>query len=123
MVTKGDHAAMSSLPELSQQFPRVLDRVSIAIVVKIRPHALRATLFDALRPDREFFRRVIMPIPPLRPVKADVDVVGGFDQLVRETRAARGAENRAGLAERIVHTLVPPAAVSKLNDVAPQMNQ
>ena len=52
-------------------------------------------------------------------MEAEIDVVGRLDQLVRQPRAAAGAEDDAGFAKGVIHVLVPPAAVPKFDDVAP----
>jgi hypothetical protein len=52
-------------------------------------------------------------------VEADIDVVGGPDQLVRQPRPAARAEDDPGRPEGLVDLLPPPARVPELDDVAP----
>ena len=60
-----------------------------------------------------------MAIPALGAVQPQIDIVSGPNKVVRETRSAAGAEDRAGLTKGRVHCLVPPAGVTELNDIAP----
>jgi len=52
-------------------------------------------------------------------VQPQIDIVRGPDKFVGEARPAAGAEDRSGLAERIVNCLIPPAGVTELDDVTP----
>ena len=59
-----------------------------------------------------------MPIPSFRAVEADVDIVRCLDKRVGKPWSAARAEDSAGLPERGEDILIPPARVSKLDDVA-----
>src|SRR4051812_17253710 len=60
-----------------------------------------------------------MAIPALGPMQSQINIVGGPDKFVGESRSAAGAEDRAGLAKRSVNRLIPPACVTELDDIAP----
>ena len=51
-------------------------------------------------------------------MQADVNFIGGSDQLVRQSRSAAGAEDDPGLAKGLIHLLVPPTGVPEFDDVA-----
>src|SRR4051812_27866955 len=59
-----------------------------------------------------------MPIPALRPVEADVDIVRRLHQVVRKTRRADRAEDGVGFLERVEDAWVPPAFVAEFDDVS-----
>jgi hypothetical protein len=52
-------------------------------------------------------------------VKSNVDVVGGLDQVVGKTGAARRAEDRVAGFECPEYPIVPPGRVTELDDVTP----
>src|SRR4051812_5766490 len=103
----------------ANQLPRVLDRIAVAIVIEVRPDALRARVSDPLRPHRQFLARVIVPVPALRAVEANVHVAGRLHEFIRKARAAARAEDRAQLSKRAVDVIAPPASMAKLDDVSP----
>lgn len=103
--------------ELATQLFGVADRITVAVVIEIGPHATCAACPDPAFPYGQFIGRVIMPIPMLRAVKAHVDFVGGFHQLVWQARPAAGAKNDAAFSKRGEYLFVPPGRVPELDDV------
>ena len=110
---------LAYLLKQSQQCARVLYGVSIAVVVEIGPDPACSACLDSTCPNGQLLRRVIVAIPLLDSVKADVDFVCSRYHLVRQARAATRAENCAGRAKRSIDSLIPPAAVSKFHDIPP----
>jgi hypothetical protein len=68
----------AKLAKLSKQYSRILDGISVAVVVKIRPDPNRAASGNPRSPGLQFCRRIIMLIPPLKPMKTDIDFVRRF---------------------------------------------
>lgn len=92
--------------------------VAVAVVVEVGPDLFGAAGADSVGPDLEFGFGVVVAVPLFGAVEAEVEVVGGFDEFIREAGTAGGAEDDAGGAEGIVDGLVPPAFVAKLDDIA-----
>jgi hypothetical protein len=90
----------------------------VVIVVEVDPGPLRPTSLDPVRPLRELFLRIIMPVPALGTMQADIHFIGRANELVRQSGAAAGAEYYASFAKSAVNLLVPPALVSEFDDVA-----
>ena len=86
--------------------------MGIVIIIEINPPAFRAAGLDPARPYRELGLRVIVPIPTLRAMQADVNFIGGLDELIGQARAA------ACLAEGAVNFFIPPTGVPEFHDVA-----
>ena len=59
-----------------------------------------------------------MPIPTLGAMQADVNLIGGPDELIGQARAAAGAEDDTCLAEGAVNFFIPPTGVPEFHDVA-----
>ena len=102
----------------SPQSYRVLGGMGIVIVIEINPRAFRAAGLDPACPYRELGLRVIVPIPALGAMQADVNLIGGLDELIRQAWAAAGAEDDTRLAEGAVHIFIPPSGVPEFHDVA-----
>src|SRR6476659_9259317 len=102
----------------SPQSYRVFRGMGIVIIIEINPSAFRAAGLDPARPYRELGLRVIVPIPTLRPMQADVNLIGGLDELIGQARAAAGAEDNACLPEGAVNFFMPPTGVPEFYDVA-----
>src|SRR4029079_14300592 len=90
-------------------------------VVKINPGALGTTGFDAVFPLGELRLRIVVAIPALPAMQADVDVIGRFDELVRQPGRADAAEPRPRLTEGVEDFLPPPADMAELDHVAAAM--
>ena len=60
------------------------------IVIEINPGSFCAACLDPLGPFLEFRILIIVPVPAVGAVQAQIDVVGCPDQLVRKSRAALG---------------------------------
>ena len=60
----------------SPQSYRVLGGMGIVIVIEINPRAFRAAGLDSACPYRELGLRVIVPVPMLAPMQADVNLIG-----------------------------------------------
>src|ERR1700759_3112530 len=58
-----------------------------------------------------------MPIPTLWTMKAEIDFVGGFHQLVGQARSAAGTENNTVIAKGRENLVIPPARVPELDHV------
>src|SRR5436853_637443 len=54
---------------------RIANGVPVPIVIEIRPHLSGAALADFRRPPGELLRRIIVAIPLLEAMEADVDVI------------------------------------------------
>jgi hypothetical protein len=105
------------VPQQPPQGLGVPDRVAIIGVVEVGPDALRVCCPDAVGPDFELVARIVMAIPPLGAMEADVDVGCGDHELVGQTRTAAGAKDDARVAECFVDAAIPPALVPELYDV------
>ena len=90
----------------------------LVIVIEIDPRALRSARFDPVRPLRELRFGIVMAVPALGPVQAEVNFIDCPDELIRQARAAAGTEDDACLAEGVVDFLIPPAGVPEFHDVA-----
>ena len=102
----------------SPQSHRIFGGMGIIIVIEINPRAFRAAGLDPARPHRQLGLRVIVPIPALRAMQADVNLVGGLDELIGQARTAAGAEDDSCLAEGAVDIFIPPTGVPEFYDVA-----
>ena len=60
----------------SPQSYRVFGGMGIVIIIEINPRAFRAAGLDPARPYRELGLRVIVPVPTLAPMQADVNLIG-----------------------------------------------
>ncbi len=60
-----------------------------------------------------------MLVPPLNPVKTDINVVRRFYQFVGKTWPTARAEYGASFSERSENLLVPPTAVTEFHHVPP----
>jgi len=92
--------------------------MSIVVVIEVNPGSLRSARFNPVRPRCQFVPGVVVPIPALGAMQADVNFVGGPDKLVGQARSAAGAEDDSGLPEGVVNFLLPPARMPKLHHVA-----
>src|SRR4051794_13688911 len=72
----------AGLLQLPQQRAGVFDRVAFAVIVEIRPHARSTARANTLRPHAKLFTSVVVAIPALGAVEADVHIVGCFHELV-----------------------------------------
>jgi hypothetical protein len=52
-------------------------------------------------------------------MQADVNFIGGLDELIGQARAAARAEDDTCLAEGAVNFFIPPTGVPEFHDVAP----
>src|SRR5882757_8252612 len=104
--------------EHSPQSYRVCGGMGIVIIIEINPRAFRAADLDPARPYRELGLRVIVPIPTLRAMQADVNLVCGLDEFIGQAWAAAGAEDDTCLAEGAVNVFIPPTGVPEFHDVA-----
>ena len=66
------------------------------IVVEVNPGSFRPARPDPVRPDRQLALRVVVPIPALGPMQADVNFVGCPDEFVGQARPAAGADDNSG---------------------------
>ena len=98
--------------------PRILDSVPFPVVIEIRPDPDRLRFLDPLHPYRKFVGAVVMPIPSLLAMKADVYLGCGHDQLIGKSWSAAGTENDAGLAKGSKDGRVPPTLMAELDDVS-----
>src|SRR3954462_4850544 len=96
----------------------VLDRETAPVVVEIGPNSRGATRLNARRPDGQLLRRVVVPVPLLHAVKADIDLIGSLDQLVRQPGPAARAEDRSRVPKGRVDALIPPRAMPEFHHVA-----
>ena len=92
--------------------------MGIVISIEINPPAFRAAGLDSAGPYRELGLRVIVPIPTLRAMQADVNFIGSLDELIGQARAAARAEDDTCLAEGAVNFFIPPTGVPEFHDVA-----
>src|SRR3954453_559845 len=92
--------------------------MSVVIVVEVNPGSLRSARFNPVRPTRQFAPRVVVPIPALRAMQADVNFIGCPDKLIGQAWPAAGAEDNSGLFKGPIDFLIPPAGVPKLHNVA-----
>jgi len=104
--------------EHSPQSYRVFGGMGIVIIIEIDPRAFRTARLDSARPYREFGLRVVVLIPTLGAMQADVNLVGGLDELIGQARTAAGAEDDSCLAEGAVDIFIPPTGVPEFYDVA-----
>ena len=59
-----------------------------------------------------------MPIPTLGAMQANVNLIGGLDELIGQAWAAAGAEDDTRLAEGAENFFIPPTGVPEFHDVA-----
>jgi hypothetical protein len=55
---------------------RVIGGVGVVVIIEIDPRAFRAAGLNPARPYRELGLRVIVPVPTLAPMQADVNLIG-----------------------------------------------
>ena len=92
--------------------------MGIVIVAEINPRAFRAAGLDPACPYRELGLRVIVPIPTLGAMQANVNLIGGLDELIGQAWAAAGAEDDTCPVEGAVNFFIPPTGVPEFHDVA-----
>ena len=109
-----------NLEKLTER-PGILRCTPPEVIVKIDPGALGTAGCDAVYPFRELRLRVIVPIPALPAMQADVNFIGRFDELLRQPGRADRAEHRPCLTEGAEDFLPPPAGMPELDHVAPAM--
>ena len=100
------------------QHSRVANRIAVAVIVEIRPDPLRSAGADFLRPFLQLHAAVIVTIPLINAVKADIDFVGGLDQIVWQARPAAGTEDDPGFAKGGVNIFIPSALMAELDHIA-----
>jgi hypothetical protein len=54
--------------------------MGVVVIIEIDPRAFRAAALA--RPYRELGLRVIVPVPTLGAMRADVNLIGGLDELI-----------------------------------------
>ena len=59
---------------------RVIGGMGVVVITEIDPRAFRAAALA--RPYRELGLRVIVPVPTLGAMLADVNLIGGLDELI-----------------------------------------
>src|ERR1700691_382548 len=100
---------------------RILYRITLSVVVEVSPNTNCATFSDTARPDSQFFCRIIVPVPLAHAVETNVKIIGCLNQLIRKLRTANRAKNGTGFAKSSKDSLIPPAGMAELYDVAPIM--
>src|SRR3954453_16191758 len=100
------------------QRARVFGRMGREIVVEVDPGAFRAAGLDAVGPGLQLCVGIVVPVPALWPVQADIDLIRRPDHLVRQPWSAARAEHDACVAEGAIDFFVPPALVPELHHVA-----
>ena len=56
--------------------------MGVVVIIEIDPRALRAAGLNPARPYRALGLRVIVPVPTLGAIQADVNLIGGLDELI-----------------------------------------
>jgi hypothetical protein len=56
--------------------------MGVVVITEIDPRAFRAAGLNPARPYRELGLRVIVPVPTLGSMQADVNLIGGLDELI-----------------------------------------
>ena len=97
---------------------RIFWRMGVVIVVEIYPGTICPAALDPVRPFTEFLIGVVVPVPALRAVQTDIDLLRRHDELVREARSAAGTEYNSGFAKSRVNFLVPPGLMPEFHDIA-----
>ena len=90
----------------------------VIIVVEVDPGTLRSASLNPIGPLRQLILRIVMPIPALGTVQANINLLGRSDELIRQPRSAAGAEDYPSLAKGAVDLFVPPAGMPEFDDVA-----
>jgi hypothetical protein len=99
------------------EFPSILGRIPFIIIVEIHPYALCATCLDPLRPFPQFFLGIIMAMPSLFPMEANIDIVRSFNQRIGQFWRTARAKNRSRLTKGGEDLFIPPARVAKFHYV------
>ena len=67
------------------------------IVIEVDPSSFRSAHINSVGPFREFFLRIMMPVPALGSVQSDIDIIGCFHEFVRESWSAARTEDYSSL--------------------------
>jgi hypothetical protein len=92
-------------------------RVRAVIVIEIDPASLCAAGIDSVSPSHKLFFRIIVAVPPRRPVKANVDLLGGSDQTIGQAGSAARTEDNAAFTECSEDVFIPPTGMAELHDI------
>src|SRR4051794_15970916 len=92
--------------------------MSVVVVIEVDPGFLRTARFNPVRPRRQFAVRIVVPIPALGSMQADVNFIGCPDKPIGQAWSAAAAKDNSGLSKGPINLLIPPAGVPKLHNVA-----
>ena len=99
------------------QFGSIFYRIALTVIVEINPCLFRFAGGNFCEPRGKFFVGIRIIKPTLRPVKADVNVIGGDNQIVWQFWCADGAENDFVRPKRRENFRRPPARMAKFQNV------
>ena len=69
-------------PNIRRRVSAIIGGMGVVVIIETDPHALRAAGLNPARPYRELGLRVIVPVPTLGAIQADVNLIGGLDELI-----------------------------------------
>src|SRR3954466_16092320 len=110
-------SGVSALAEDLSQFPGVLNRESISIVVEIDPCFAGVARLYLPGQLLELFHRVVVTIPLASSMQARIEYVARPNQVIRQTRRADCAEDKPAVSKAPIHRLAPPALMPEFNGV------
>src|SRR6478752_7463453 len=92
----------------------VADGAAVPVVIEVRPDFRSSGCAEFFDPGLEFLGGVVVAIPALASVEAQVNFAAGGDEVVRKAGSAGRAEDDAMILESFKDAGNPPTAVSEL---------